>query len=126
MRDQGVCEGTASGRDLPVRFLSMSTGLALLLPDLIETLTGGPPRFHAVGPNPTDVDQFSFIVLLLSLVQVLNTTEADHSLPPDKVTFVNILCIISAHNRLSRRRKRDAASPAAHSRDDQEKPIIIG
>ena len=68
MVDQGLSEGTGSGRILPARALSIITGLVLLLPVLIETVTRGPPRFHADGPNPTDVDQFNFIVLLLSLL----------------------------------------------------------
>lgn len=69
MRDQGVCEGTGSERlrSVPVSLLVV-TGFLLLFPVLIGTVTWGPPRFHAVGPNPTDVDQFNFIVLLLSLL----------------------------------------------------------
>ena len=99
--DQGVCEGAGSERlrSVPVS-LSVVTGLLLLFPVLIGTVTWGPPRFHAVGPNPTDVDQFNFIVLLLSLVQILNTKEAEHSLPSDKVTLMRTICMISGHNRI--------------------------
>ena len=68
MVNQGLRVGTASGRILPARVVSILTGFVLLLTVLIGIITGGPPRFHAVGPNPTLLDQFNFIVLLLSLL----------------------------------------------------------
>ncbi len=45
-------------------------GFVLLLTVLPGMTTGGPPRFHAVGPNPAEFDQFNFIVLLLSLTAI--------------------------------------------------------
>ena len=56
-----------SVRSSPV-FFSL-TGLELFLTVLIGLTTRGPPRFHAIAPNPAVFDQSSFIVLLLSLLQ---------------------------------------------------------
>ena len=68
---QRFCEETDSGRVLSAPVLPIFTGVARLLTVLIGIITGGPPRFHAVGPNPAVYDQFNFIVLLLSLMLVL-------------------------------------------------------